>query len=263
MSRLAVALVALCTLIAIALTGIQPAGAEQSAPPARKASFDDRDPVDFGRFGPRKLPVHGIDVARFQGDINWRKARRAGVNFAFIKATEGGDLLDPAFRDNWRGAARAGVLRGAYHFYYFCTSATKQAKWFIRNVPRAKGALPPVLDMEWNPYSPTCKKRPPAQDVRRSMKTFLNRVERHFGQRPIIYTTPKFYRENRLDRLTGEEFWLRAVAKTPDQIYPGQGYSFWQYSGTGIIDGIDGDVDLNAFAGTRKTWTEWLARRRQ
>ena len=185
MPRLAIALAALCALIATTL----PAPAEAETPSVRKARFDDRDPVDFGRNGPRKHPVHGIDVARFQGDINWRKARRDGVNFAFIKATEGGDLLDPIFKTNWQGAARAGVLRGAYHFYYFCTSASKQAKWFIRNVPRVKGALPPVLDMEWNPFSPTCKKRPPASEVRQSMRTFLNRVERHFGQRPIIYTT--------------------------------------------------------------------------
>ncbi|MEQ9259259.1 MAG: GH25 family lysozyme, partial [Roseovarius sp.] len=175
---------------------------------------------------------------------------------------EGGDLLDPTFSENWRNAARAGVLRGAYHFYYFCTDARTQARWFIRNVPKARGDLPPVLDMEWNPFSPTCTLRPPAAEVRAQMKTFLDMVERHYGQRPIVYTTPEFFRQNDLGRMR-EEYWLRSVARTLDQVYPGQRWSFWQYSGTGVVAGIAGDVDLNAFAGSRQAWAEWVAQRRQ
>jgi len=130
-------------------------------------------------------------------------------------------------------------------------------------VPRARGALPPVLDMEWNPHSPTCTRRPPARTVRRQATIFLDMLERHYGQRPIIYTTPRFYRENDLDRLRGEEFWLRSVARPVGSVYPGQRWRFWQYSGTGIVAGIDGDVDLNAFAGSRQAWARCLARRRQ
>ena len=252
-------LICVSLLLALAL----PAMAQQVTISTRAAAFDDSDPVNFKGRGPHRYPVHGIDVARFQGNIDWRAANQAGVNFAFIKATEGGDVLDPEFRNNWRAAGRAGVLRGAYHFYYFCTTARKQAKWFIRSVPKSQGALPPVLDMEWNPHSPTCDKRPPAKEVRAEMKVFLDRLERHYGQRPIIYTTPQFYRENGLGRLKGEEFWLRSVAKTLDKVYPGQSWSFWQYSSTGVVEGIEGDVDLNAFAGSRQAWAEWVSRRRQ
>ena len=90
-----------------------------------------------------------------QNDIDWEKAKASGVSFAFIKATEGGDLADDRFRENWVAARRAGVPRGAYHFYYFCRPAFEQAAWYIQNVPKEKGALPPVLDMEWNHKSPT------------------------------------------------------------------------------------------------------------
>ncbi len=249
--------------LALALGFAAPALSEEPALSTRSASFSDRDPVDFGHRAPHRHPVHGIDVSRFQGKIDWRAARKAGVNFAFIKATEGGDLLDSSFKTNWHEADRAGVLRGAYHFYYFCTDAKTQANWYIRNVPRGKGALPPVLDMEWNHLSPTCKKRPPGSEVRASMKTFLDRLERHYGQRPIIYTTPAFYRENDLGRMKREEFWLRSVAKTLDQVYPKQSWSFWQYSGTGIVAGIEGDVDLNAFAGDHASWAAWVRQRRQ
>ncbi|MFD1158214.1 glycoside hydrolase family 25 protein [Roseovarius aestuarii] len=226
--------------------------------------FGDSKPVNWTGRAPDRYQIHGIDVARFQGEIDWRKARRAGVSFVFMKATEGGDLLDPLFKDHWRGAKRAGIPRGAYHFYYFCTPPEVQARWFIRNVPKNKGTLPPVLDMEWNPFSPTCAKvRPPGHEVRRQMKVFMDMVERRYGQRPIIYTTPQFYRDAGLDRLKNEEFWLRSTAKTPAQAYPQQRWSFWQYSGTGLIDGIGKEVDLNVFAGSPNNWSAWLKARQR
>jgi lysozyme len=229
--------------------------------PPIEVTVKDRDPVDWTGRAPQNFPIHGIDAARFQDEIDWHEVHRAGIRFAYIKATEGGDLLDPAFKDHWRGAARAGVARGAYHFYYFCTSAADQARWFIRNVPRRKGALPPVLDMEWNPFSPTCKKRPAGEVVRSEMQIFLRLLERHYGQRPMIYTTPQFYRDAGLGRLKGEEFWLRSTAKTPGETFPGQAWTFWQYSGTGHVPGVAGDVDLNTFYGTHEMWVNWLAKR--
>lgn len=228
---------------------------------AQAPIFGDSDPVSFTGKTPGHHPIHGVDAARFQKSVNWAIARRSGVNFAFVKATEGGDLLDPMFAHHWNGARRAGIPTGAYHFYYFCTPPEVQARWFIRNVPRARGMLPPVLDMEWNPFSPTCQLRPPAAEVRRQMKVFADILHRHYGQRPIIYTTPGFYRDNALHRLRGEEFWLRTTAKTPKQVYPGQGWSFWQYSGTGLVPGFDQEVDLNVFAGNRRQWKAWLRKR--
>lgn len=57
------------------------------------------------------------------------------------------------------------------------------------------------------------------------------------------------------------EFWLRSVADHPRVRYPGQRWAFWQYTGTGIVPGIQGNVDLNAFAGTRSDWARWLQTR--
>jgi len=223
------------------------------------ANFSDTDPVAFKAERPTRFPVHGIDAARFQTSINWKQARNSGVNFAFIKATEGGDLLDPSFKDHWRGAGHAGVARGAYHFYYFCTSPEDQARWFIKNVPRTKGMMPPVLDMEWNPFSPTCAhRRPDARVVQDEMRRWLRIVEAHYGQRPIIYTTPRFYKENELAGFRGYEYWLRTTAKSPREAYPRQSWRFWQYSMTGLVDGIAGEVDLNTFNGSAAEWSVWL-----
>lgn len=221
--------------------------------------FGDSDRTDWGGRKPWSYPVHGIDVSKFQQDIDWRVAWRSGVNFAFIKATEGGDHLDAKFHENWQAAKAAGVYRGAYHFYYFCRTAAEQADWYIRNVPYDPEALPPVLDMEWNHLSRTCPIRPAAQKIRSEMRIYLSRVAAHYGKPPIIYVTPDFYQDNELWKLRGYQFWLRAVAEHPSKVYAGQSWLFWQYTGTGLIPGIEGNVDINAFYGGVDAWRQWVA----
>ncbi|WP_210528995.1 glycoside hydrolase family 25 protein [Rubellimicrobium arenae] len=235
--------------------------AGSSAALARAPSFGDAHPVAWTGQGPGAYPVHGIDLSRWQGAVDWRTARANGVSFAFIKATEGGDRVDPGFAGHWTGAAAAGVPRGAYHFYYWCSPASTQAAWFIANVPRERGALPPVLDLEWNSASPTCRTRPAPEVVRAEVQTWLNMVGRHFDQTPIIYTTPDFWEHNELWKLRGMEKWLRAVTRHPSEAYPGTDWSFWQYSGTGLVPGVQGPVDVNAFAGSREAWARWVADR--
>ncbi|MBE3639281.1 glycoside hydrolase family 25 protein [Mangrovicoccus sp. HB182678] len=226
--------------------------------------FGDLRPTDWrGRIAPDRYAVHGIDAARYQGEIDFAAARASGVEFAWLKATEGGDYADPAFALNHANARAAGVPVGAYHFYYFCRTAREQASWFIQNVPRRQGDLPPVLDMEWNHQSRTCRLRPDPATVRADIRTYLDIVGRHYGTVPVVYTTPDFYEENGLGAIQGAEFWLRSVAGHPSERYPQESWSFWQYTGTGVVRGIGGQVDLNAFAGSRSSWTRWLQIRRQ
>lgn len=221
--------------------------------------FGDTSPTDWQGSPPSAHPVHGIDISVWQGDIDWPRARANGVNFVFIKATEGGDHADPAFAANWRNTAAAGVPRGAYHFYYHCRAASEQARWFIAHVPRQKGALPPVLDMEWTPRSPTCPDKRPGAEIRRDVRSYVSIVAAHYGQRPILYTTVDFYAENQLWQVSGVDFWLRSVATHPSDTFPGQPWLIWQYSGTGTVPGIRGTVDLNAFHGSAAAFRAWLA----
>ena len=222
-----------------------------------QSRFYDRDPVDFGRRSPSSFPVHGIDAARFQGHMNWRKVKRQGIQFAWLKATEGGDLLDPEFKANWRAAKRAGVPVGAYHFYYFCTDPETQAKWFIKNVPRLRGGMPPVLDLEWNPFSPTCTLRPPAAEVRRLANRFIQIVEQHYQTRVVVYTAPDFWERNDVARLK-RDFWLRSTAKHVEKRFGVRDWRFWQYTSTGVLNGIEKEVDINCFNGSQSDWARWL-----
>lgn len=234
----------------------------QASPPdevtVTTSNFRDADPTEWPGRSPDRYPVHGIDLSRFQTSVEWPTARANGVNFAFIKATEGGDLVDPMFQEHWQGAGAAGVRRGAYHFFYHCRPAAEQARWFIQNVPKVAGALPPVLDMEWTPTSPTCTIRRDGATIRDEARIFMEIVARHYGQRPLIYTTVDFYEDTELWRLEGVEFWLRAVADHPGQVYVGRAWQFWQYTSTGVVPGIAGRVDINVFAGSKAAWASWL-----
>lgn len=233
-----------------------PAGSASRAGHAPR--FADTDPHEWDSGAPWHYAVHGTDVSKYQRSIDWPAAKSSGISFAFIKATEGGDRVDEYFDEHWRRTKAAGIPRAAYHFYYFCRPAAEQARWFIANVPNDPSAMPPVLDMEWNPSSPTCKLRPPAETVRSEMTVFLGMIERHYGKKPIIYTSVDFFDDNNLSTFRSYPYWLRSVAGHPSQKYGSHPFTFWQYTGTGVVPGMKGNADINVFNGTQSAWDRWL-----
>jgi lysozyme len=204
-------------------------------------------------------PIHGIDLSKWQGRVDWSSVKTAGTKFVFIKATEGGDHVDPKFLEHWYEAKRAGVPRGAYHFVYWCRPAEEQAEWFRRNVPADPDALPPVLDLEWNGHSRTCPKKVPREQALAMIKVMLDAMEQHTGKRPIIYTDITFHAEILEGEFEDYPHWLRSVAAEPQERYSNRRWTFWQFTTTGQVPGIDGHVDRNAFFGTENQWQAFLA----
>ncbi|MGL4489660.1 MAG: GH25 family lysozyme, partial [Rhizobiaceae bacterium] len=86
-----------------------------------------------------------------------------------------------------------------------------------------------------------------------------DKIEAHYGQRPIIYTAPDFYEDNLKGAFKDYPFWLRSVAAHPSKRYPNRQWVFWQYSGTGLSSGVKGEIDLNVFNGSQQDWNNWLA----
>ncbi len=163
------------------------------------------------------------------------------LGFAFIKATEGYTRKDRQFSRNWRKAREAGIARGAYHFFLPNKNGAIQADNFISSVQLQSGDLPPVLDVEETYGVRTA-------DLRKRVKEWLVRVERHYGVRPIIYTSADFY-----TRILGSEFddyplWVAHYLQR-DKPRVSRPWSFWQHSETGRVNGIMTKVDFNVFSG--------------
>ncbi len=242
----------------LALTAPPPPGADRVSH-TRHLKYGDFDAVKIQGRQPADFAVHGIDISRHNRGIDWPRIKQEGIAFAFMKVTEGQDDSDPRFGEFWRDAKAAGIPRSAYHFYYFCASPEAQAANYIRNVQKDQQSLPPVLDVEWNPKSPSCKTRPAPAKVRADLQTWLTIIERHYRQKPIIYTTVDFHHENLSGgQLPGYQYWLRSVTAEPKYKYPGRDWTFWQYTGTGKVPGIEGPVDINAWRGSRAEWNDWL-----
>lgn len=190
-----------------------------------------------------RYAVKGLDVSHYQGEINWKKVADAGHDFVFIKATEGLELQDDYFAKNWLAAGKHGLRRGAYHFFRPSVSAAKQAGNFFDMVSLLPGDLPPVLDVEHRGnLSPS--------ELIRSVKTWATMVEKRYGVKPIIYTGQNFYNRFLAGQLDEYPMWLaRYDAEEPVTVC-GRTYNFWQYTDTGQLPGIKGNVDRNVFFGS-------------
>jgi lysozyme len=190
----------------------------------------------------RKLDfAEGVDVSWHQGPIDWQALAGDKVTFAYIKATEGGDHVDPRFAANWKGAGEAGLYRGAYHYFTLCWPGVLQAENFIRVVPRVAGALPPALDVE---HMGPCKRGPTMTDIVGEIRAFQDRAEAHYGVRPILYTTREFH-DAHLQELSGERFWIRSLYIRPR--FREDDWVIWQLDNRARKCGVSGRVDLNAF----------------
>jgi lysozyme len=218
-----------------------------------------RGMVNSGYPKPHDYPIHGIDVSKFQGDIDWNAVASSGVQFAWIKATEGGDRADAHFQANWTGAKAAGVPRGAYHFVYWCRSPMEEMAFFEQNAPVEDDALPPVLDVEATPTSPTCHRHLTQSGATADMKVMLEEMERHYGKRPIIYTTVDFYEAILSDGAFSDyPIWVRSTKHHPAVKYGSRAWAFWQYQSDGQTPGINGNVDRDVFYGTKVQWDAFL-----
>jgi lysozyme len=220
------------------------------------------DPVGFiseNAPRPRDYPIHGIDVSKFQGEIDWGKVADSGVKFAWIKATEGGDHADERFQANWQGSKDAGIPHGAYHFVYWCRSPMEEMAFFEQNAPVESDALPPVLDVEATPTSPTCHRHLTPESAAADMQVMLNEMERHYGKRPIIYTTVDFYNAILSDgAFMDYPIWVRSTKYHPSVKYGQRVWHIWQYQSDGWVSGIGTKVDRDAFFGTRAQWDAFL-----
>lgn len=196
----------------------------------------------------------GVDVSHWQGRINWRSAQSAGVTFVFAKATEGRTFVDGQYARNRARADALGIHFSAYHFARpdrTAGDAVREADHFVRTAALAGRHLLPVLDLEV-----TGGLGPRA--LARWARAWLERVHARLGVKPMIYTSPSFWRDE-LGNTTwfannGYRLWIahwRAdQPRVPAANWGGQGWTFWQLTDCARVSGISGCVDGDLHRGT-------------
>lgn len=197
---------------------------------------------------PDRYPVRGIDISRHNGEIDFRKVKESGIDFVFIKASEGVSYKDSFFHKNLSEAQNQDLKTGAYHFFRFDCEGVDQALNFLEVLGEHTLDLGLVIDVEsaGNPEVPK-------EDVVRrlgSMVEYLNLL----GHRVMIYTNIDGYYDYIAETLPGCPLWICGFQQNPINAE----WLFWQYDHHGKVDGVKGDVDLNTFFGSHDEWQKFL-----
>jgi lysozyme len=181
----------------------------------------------------------GIDVSWHSGTVDWHAVRTAGHTFAYLKATEGVDLADPAFSGHWRAARQAGVVRGAYHFYVTEDDPEAQARFFISKVVLEPGDLVPVVDVETVGHG-----TPPGLAAR--LRRFCDLLEAHYGVRPVIYTSPTFWDRHLDDSFGHHPLWIAEYGVDSPTVPEGwERWHLWQWQEDATIPGVEKGADVS------------------
>lgn len=193
--------------------------------------------------GIRELPPsfksHGIDISRYQGEIDWPvffDQANTKISFVYCKATEGVSHIDTKYTSNRNKLREENKAFGVYHFFRPKLNAESQAKHFLINYTPRGNELPPVLDVETESVSDT--------ELIKGMKVWLEHVEEKTGKRPVIYTSYHFYSTKFKNHFKNYEFWIANYSRRSDRMTDDR-IIHWQYSDRGGIPGIEGPVDLN------------------
>ncbi len=190
--------------------------------------------------------VEGIDVSYFQGKIDWSAVAASGRQFAIARVSDGTTFMDPRFRENWDGIRDAGMMRGAYQFFRPAQSATAQADIMIDAVGTlGPGDLPPVVDVEVADGQSSAT-------IVSKLQTWLDRVESAVGRKPMIYAASGFWNTIQgTGQFAGYPLWVANYGVScPQMPNTWNQWTMWQYTDTGRVSGISGNVDLNQFQGT-------------
>lgn len=187
-----------------------------------------------------KYPIRGIDISAHNGEIDFAKVRAHGYSFVIVKATEGSAFKDSRFFLNVARARQAGLRVGAYHFFRFDATPYMQALNLMHSLRRVHVDMPVVVDIEdWT--NPNDR---PAPRVVQKLVNFINELERN-GYKIMIYTNKQGYKKYVERRLSLLPLWICSFTDVPDDIQ----WTLWQFTHSGKVDGVKGNVDIDIFNG--------------
>lgn len=189
--------------------------------------------------------LHGIDVSHYQGRINWDEvAKDPNVNYVYLKATEGVNTTDDTYHYNFRECKRVGLKVGSYLFFRPRLSAKAQFQHFMSMVDTKSQDLLPVIDAE-------VIKGVSVRAFQTRLLELCQLFEKEYGKKPIIYTGRNFYNKyiHGNTRLSTYKYFIASYTFEEPQLNGDKEYVMWQYTATGSVKGIRGDVDQSKLMG--------------
>ena len=191
----------------------------------------------------------GIDVSKYQGDIDWQAVKADGVEYAFVRLGlrgygSGKLVLDENFGDNMRGANEAGVMAGAYFFTQAITvdEAREEAQFVLENLADYDVPYPVVFDVEMI-VGDKGRANGLTMQERTDITIAFCEAIREAGYTPMIYGNVKCF--TKMLDITRLETYDKWYAFYDDYMYFPYAVSVWQYTEKGSVDGIEGKVDMN------------------
>lgn len=159
------------------------------------------------------------------------------VSTVIIKATEGEKWEDRRFAEYWKEAGSREFTRGAYHFFRSSKNPKKQASLYISKVRLRHGDLPPVLDVET--MHEGCTKA----ILNERVLVWLQEVERHYGRKPIVYTSDSYARDILSPEITEHyPMWIARYNREEPRF---RDWTMWQFTDKALLYGVSGYVDLS------------------
>ena len=193
----------------------------------------------------QKYQVKGVDVSHHNPILDWEEVKRQNIHFTYIKATEGITHDDRNYPYNYKLAKENNIKTGSYHFYNFGISGREQAKHFIRIAKCQSGDLIPAIDVEHSPANPYSKDPVFIKSVIKELKIMENELYEYYGVHPIIYTNTDCYKLYINNSFPNNPIWISSLNKEPNNEI--KNWIIWQFTPTGELDGIVGNLDLNYF----------------
>ncbi|MCG7537526.1 GH25 family lysozyme [Pseudoalteromonas sp. OOF1S-7] len=187
---------------------------------------------------PNATPVLGVDVSHYQGAVDWQQVANTGVQFVYIKATDGITYRDPAFYSHLKGAQAAGLQVGAYHFFEPDDDPTKQVENFVTTVQGVGLTLMPMLDVE------ITSNRSPEQ-ISNGVAKFIATLQQRTGCQTILYSYGDFWQKNLSSQFANQPFWLADYADSPSVPEQAKAWWLWQYSDSAQLAGVNTQVDVD------------------
>ena len=210
-------------------------------------TVDDQGRLTYEKDGKRAKT--GVDVSIYQGEVDWPAVAADGIDFAILRLghrgyTQGGLFLDETFEQNLKGALDAGLEVGVYFFSQAVTpdEARQEADYILSVLDRQELPFPVAFDWESIPGADARTDGLDGETLTRCAAAFCARVA-DAGYRPAVYfNQTQGYLHYDLRDLTDYDLWLAEYHAAPDFYYH---FDMWQYSHTGHVEGIAGDVDLD------------------